>query len=47
MNSLSSIAKTLGSKGGNKTKAKYGRKHFVAMGKKSGEARRKKLILDR
>jgi len=41
MNNLTEIAKQLGKVGGTKTKNRYGRKHFVKMGKKSGEIRRK------
>lgn len=37
---ISDIAKEMGKIGGKKTLKKYGRKHFVEMGKKSGKVRR-------
>lgn len=42
MGKLSTAGRELGKKGGKKLFEKYGRQHFVEMGKRSGKVRRKK-----
>jgi len=44
MNDLKKYASEFARKGGNATKTKYGKEHYIRMGKLSGKSKRRKSV---